>query len=674
MRNKVLIALAVAIVFTSSLLLAVLNGRGQLVTNELLDNPQGIALMVHDGTQYNKATSVSNSFKYVLNRTLTKCEGGGAVVSYNRSTGVIEYSLPTADMCYVYLDLDTTPPTVTSLVLNSGETYSTTKAVPAVLTFPLPEDDWDGYCLTLDSDGSDCTSGNKWQTLGTSPMSLTFNFTVDGDQTVYAFIKDIAGNLSAAISDSIIVDTTPPSIPTYSAYYASGGAAYTSGTWTNALVYTDISSSDALSGLNRIEYRWSTSTTWTTLGFEISALQNGKGTESWTLQNRDQIAYFRACDNLDNCSNESAAFNIKYDVDTPSLTSAARSGYNYVAFTTSDTGGSASLKYCINTSSTGSGCSWTDTTAGTITTTDIIHVGGTYYVHVKDGAGNVGHSSSFTMPYTLGGYLMTNAPEGFKNTALAGELYRFRGTASDKIYNHVCFGTTDKSTCTGNTDVYMYRIIGMQSDYQVKLIKKEAINDEQKWNGDNLVNTWWENCRPYAQISGSAYLGNSTYMPAEWKVLLSSHKFYTMNDSDFKATASTAKVYAAESESGTYTSTVGLMYIHDYLYAYNADVSCGEEQDYSTCRSSWIHLANNDSAPMRSYEWTMSRAESIAELVGWLEWDDVHYAYSIAGDGYVAGEKYDEINTYRPVIYLRAGTQFVSGSGTAADPFIIRTD
>ena len=216
MRNKILIALAVAIVFTSSLLFAVLNGRGQLVSHAFSDSTSGIALMLQndDLSTYSQASSISNSAKYVLNRTLTKCEAGGSVISYNRSTGVIEYSLPTADMCYVYFDQDKTGPTFNTFYMggSSNPTYLTTWSTSAYLTYVDTYGDIKDYCVINSSSSSGCT----WTTIPTSTslvdtqtLTPSYTYTADGTYTMYAYMRDIAGNITT-LSDEVIVDKTAP--------------------------------------------------------------------------------------------------------------------------------------------------------------------------------------------------------------------------------------------------------------------------------------------------------------------------------------------------------------------------------------------------------------------------------------------------------------------------------
>jgi len=72
------------------------------------------------------------------------------------------------------------------------------------------------------------------------------------------------------------------------------------------------------------------------------------------------------------------------------------------------------------------------------------------------------------------------------NTNLEGGLYRYQGEAGN-VNNFVCFGTTSKEECLSDTDKYMYRVMGINENNQVKLIKKEALNTAYQWHSDATI-------------------------------------------------------------------------------------------------------------------------------------------------------------------------------------------
>ena len=131
-------------------------------------------------------------------------------------------------------------------------------------------------------------------------------------------VKDKVGNENndTLISDVYKFDNTAPSIPTYIAKYRDGSGSYTSGSNANKEVVTEISTTEADSGVEGIYYS-KDKRSETKFNFGVSALtQNGStwsGTESWDFRNgRNDSYYFRACDKAGNCSEWSNVFNIKY--------------------------------------------------------------------------------------------------------------------------------------------------------------------------------------------------------------------------------------------------------------------------------------------------------------------------------------------------------------------------
>ncbi len=115
----------------------------------------------------------------------------------------------------------------------------------------------------------------------------------------------------------------------------------------------------------------------------------------------------------------------------------------------------------------------------------------------------------------LGNCLLTNnASLDSLNDAEKGGLYRYQGTNDLVNDNYICFGTNDKSECTSNTDAYMYRIMGVNSNGQLKLIKKEALNSTMQWYSNYNADITWPNSTIYKELNGSSFLSNTTYVPS----------------------------------------------------------------------------------------------------------------------------------------------------------------
>jgi len=273
----------------------------------------------------------------------------------------------------------------------------------------------------------------------------------------------------------------------------------------------------------------------------------------------------------------------------------------------------------------------------------------------------------------LGSCLRSAKTAGFNSTMEAG-LYRYQGEQG-LVDNYVCFGTTNINECLSNTDAHMYRVIGVNSSGQVKIIKMELL-DAFRWYVDNTETITWPLSEAYTNINGSSFLTNISYVPSGWYNAISTINWKYGSNTTFNTTAST--LYSLENAWTTTTSAkVGLMYLHDYYYAYQSGgLNCSEYGDYADCQKSWIHMNQNDTnlpedvfgaAELNqniaySYERTMSQ---YGQINGW------NTGYAIYTIGAVINEVGIIRMSVRPVFYLTASVYYVSGSGTENDPFII---
>jgi len=99
---------------------------------------------------------------------------------------------------------DTTPPSG-SITINSGAAATNTAAV--TLTLSASDNAGSVSQMQFSNDGSTYSTAEAYAT--TKSWTLTSG---DGTKTVYAKFKDTAGNWSAAATDTIVLDTTPPQL------------------------------------------------------------------------------------------------------------------------------------------------------------------------------------------------------------------------------------------------------------------------------------------------------------------------------------------------------------------------------------------------------------------------------------------------------------------------------
>ncbi len=250
--------------------------------------------------------------------------------------------------------------------------------------------------------------------------------------------------------------------------------------------------------------------------------------------------------------------------------------------------------------------------------------------------------------------LLAHTPTNI-TTDLQGGLYRYQ-SADNNIYNYICFGTTNKTECTSESGkFFMYRIIGVSPNGQMKLIKKEPLTSRYKWNNTGVTSTW-ANSALFNGLNGSYYLTNTTYIPdSSWSDRIAVTTWPYGEITNIELTAS--ELYNIESEySTTVDAKISLMNIYDFYFAVPGNINC--KSNANLCRWSWISKENCSYSPDGySHEWFMTKYNSSQ---AWYFNTSVYYT------GYSS-------NSYpvRPVFFLKASERIVSGTGTLADPYIL---
>lgn len=295
---------------------------------------------------------------------------------------------------------------------------------------------------------------------------------------------------------------------------------------------------------------------------------------------------------------------------------------------------------------------------------------GTYYVCVKlvDKVGNASYvSKSIVATLGIKGSDLVDDRANIANlsTDLVGDMYRYQGTATAVTNNYICFGTTNKSTCTANTGTYMYRIIGIDTSGRIKLIKKEALDTSFRWSGSTNE---WAYATTFTSLNDSTFLTNTTFVPSGWSDKIATYTWKYGKQSDMLNQPGTV-IYDYEiGSNGRFNSTVdakiSLMYMHDYYLALNNTTSCGYGgSTYSQCKNGWISLSTNDSGAPVPSEWTMSASANNngGKPSAWI----------IYSTGYTTNYKVTDYLSIRPVFFLNSSVNIVDGTGTISDPYMI---
>ena len=222
--------------------------------------------------------------------------------------------------------------------------------------------------------------------------------------------------------------------------------------------------------------------------------------------------------------------------------------------------------------------------------------------------------------------------------------YRYAGANPN---NYVCFGSDAASCPSAN----LYRIIGVFGN-EVKLIKSKSYGS-YAWDSGNS-NTWNSSTKPDIRTTlNSTFLGT---LGSTWQNKIATHA-YKVGGMAFDDSATAREYYDTEIRNQTgYADTmkIGLMYVSDYGFAASNSHWTTELYNYERATSdNWLYLG--------SYEWTISRRSDLT-----------YRAFRLISSGYVLGS-YNVNNAFavRPVFYLNSSINYVSGSGSSADPIRI---
>ena len=268
----------------------------------------------------------------------------------------------------------------------------------------------------------------------------------------------------------------------------------------------------------------------------------------------------------------------------------------------------------------------------------------------------------------------------------------------DNIKNFVCFGSTASPCPTDN----LYRIIGVFGD-KVKLIKSDYATstllgadgdyskmyttngwDNSSYKGNNLANiagyTW--NYKNDASINDGN--GSNTWSTSLLNKTNLNQNFITNIGSDWAAKidettwkvggntydniASKPAKTAYENEinhpvttnttdnATEYKAKIGLMYASDYGFAAAPSAWTTQLSSYkgeAIKNVNWMYMGLD--------EWTISRNADVS-----------YYAFSVDNPGHLYYSMVGNLAfAVRPVFYLSSSVNYVSGSGTAADPISI---
>lgn len=370
-----------------------------------VDAESGVSQMCfsNDGTSYTAWEAYETSKSW----TLTTGDGAKTVyVKYKNGADMVSSAYSDS------IILDTTIPTG-SIVINGGDAYTPSTSVTLTLTY------------------SDATSGvsqvrysndGVWDTELWESSSATKSWTLisgDGTKTVYYQIKDNAGLVSSAYSDTITLDTTGPT----GSIVINSGDSYT--------IFTSVTLTLSASDANGVAQMCFSDDGTTYTSWEAYATS-----KSWTLPKGDgtKTVYVKYKDNAGLVSSAYSDTIILDTVAPSSSVSALPKFETTTSFAVSWSGtdsasGIANYDVQYKDGATGTWTNWqtgVTTTSATFTGTD----GHTYYFQCRatDNAGNVeaylggDGDTSTTIDATAPSIISTAPSDGGVNVSLTQNI------------------------------------------------------------------------------------------------------------------------------------------------------------------------------------------------------------------------------------------------------------
>ena len=642
--------------------------------------------------EYNPSNNTTfPSQGYLLNIEKTMCyDYNGKETSYkptqNLVNEIIDGSITIESSntiyCNLYFDKDETPTITTFNVkgktsngteLNNGFTYQT-DSLPFNIEYTDTESDVKQYCINETEDSDNC----NWYPL-TETNSYSLKDNKDGLKTMYIYLKDKANNISEVKQATITVDKTKPVINTFTltgtpdTYQTlSNNVQYTH---TRNIKYNAIITEDNIesycvyenSGCSYIE------TTEKELTKKEYNLTENEGIKTLSIKVKDKAGNESV---VDTNSTKTITLDLQNPIATISSKSVTTDSITVIVGNEGrDISGIIERQCKINDQNT-----WTNAEEDGSCTISSLDDGtklkdGTAYTiesRVRDASGRYSQSPYPSISVTTekkgitGKDLLNNPPEGLTETDCNG-MKRFVGkcNAADGgcdgvVDNFICFGYNSESDCKSGikNNEYIYRIIGITSNGEIKLIKNKALASTYQWHSNNTSEIIWSRSDLYKDINGSAFYNNL----GDWQNKIKEHDWPLDNmpgDNGISANSACSR----ELSTGV-IAEVGLQTLADYNYAYGgSDSNCYDNTD---CSKSWMFIGNNGS-DIVSTEWSMS-------VYGFPPnpWDMHYYAWWIDSYGKI---RFDDslgvLRAARPVFYLNPSVPIISGNGISTDPFIV---
>ena len=255
---------------------------------------------------------------------------------------------------------------------------------------------------------------------------------------------------------------------------------------------------------------------------------------------------------------------------------------------------------------------------------------------------------------------------------MPGDLYRYQGDYKKVNNNYICFGTEDRTKCLNNPDKYMYRIIGITSMGNLKILKKEALNNTSVYNNNKDIEIVWVNSDLFKKLNGLAtnkeenlFIDNNYYdytnNDSKWLKKIKNYNWYygKIPSNSTGAYQNGLGLYDAETKLSHSEEKIGILNLSDYYLSYDNVRNWRLSADMTN----WMFINNNDLNNQNKNEWLIDNIGYLESYNGYLSWV-IH----------IDGELWTYINNtkniVRPVFYLEDNVEF-SGIGSLNYPYVI---
>ena len=366
------------------------------------------------------------------------------------------------------------------------------------------------------------------------------------------------------------------------------------------------------------------------------------GSENTTLTANYEANKYTVSFNANGGDVDTASKEVTYNGTYGELPTATRDGYVFLGWFTSATSGTQ-----IKASSTVS-----------ITTTQ------TLYAHWK--------VSTFAY-YLIGNYSALGLTKidqtSTGNQTYATTEYRYQGANPN---NYITFnGETGVWRIIGVFEVQTPNGNGYMKEYKIKLVRNKI--GTSAWSSNSTINysDWTTSTLMTTLNSGEYYNRTGTYasngLTSEAKNQISSTKWYLGNVvwSNGPGVGTTDEMYNQErstsvhsGNSQTWDGKVALIYPSDYMYGSSECYNNGTSGNNfaGTCMSTdWIIDTDN-------WFWTLSPCSFRSNV-----------SMRVYGSGIVSFDTSSNANgNLRPSVYLSSSVKYVSGNGSASNPFVIQ--